>query len=161
MLSSLRTLLSLLSALVLLAACVPAAPASTATEPGEERLRVVASISPIANIVYNIGGDRIELDGIMPSGVDPHTFEPRPSDAVKLSEADLIFVNGLHLDESTLKLAAANLKEGAEIVELAAAVVEPGEFIYGVEHHHGHAEDDEHEEDDEHGHAGGRRRPRG
>ena len=153
MLNSLRTLLSLLSALVLLAACGPGAPASTATEPGEERLRVVASISPIANIVYNIGGDRIELDGIMPPGVDPHTFEPRPSDAVKLSEADLIFVNGLHLDESTLKLAEANLKEGAEIVELAAAVVEPGELIYGVEHHHGHAEDDEHEDEDEHGHA--------
>lgn len=153
MLNPLRTLLSLLSVLVLLAACGPGAPASTAAEPGRERLRVVVSITPIANIVYNIGGDRIELDGIMPPGVDPHTFEPRPTDALKLSEADLIFVNGLHLDESTLKLAEANVKEGAEIVELAAAVVEPGEFIYGAEHHHGHAEDDQREDEDEHGHA--------
>ena len=154
MLSSLRTLLSLLSVLILLAACGPVAPASTVAQPGEERLRVVASISPVANIVYNIGGDRIELDGIMPSGVDPHTFEPRPSDAVKLAQADLIFVNGLHLDESTLRLAKANLKEGAEIVELAPAVAEPGEFIYGVEHHHGHAEDeDDHGDEDEDGHA--------
>ena len=153
MLGSLRTLLSLLSALVLLAACGPGAPMSTAAEPGEERLRVVASISPVRNIVYNIGGDRIELDGIMPPGVDPHTFEPRPSDAVKLSQADLIFVNGLHLDETTLRLAQANLKEGAEIVQLAVATAHPDELIYGMEHHHGHAEDDDHEDEDEHGHA--------
>ena len=126
---------------------------STAAEPGEERLRVVASISPVRNIVYNIGGDRIELDGIMPPGVDPHTFEPRPSDAVKLSQADLIFVNGLHLDETTLRLAQANLKEGAEIVQLAVATAHPDELIYGMEHHHGHAEDDDHEDEDEHGHA--------
>ena len=153
MLGSLRTLLSLLSALVLLAACGPGAPMSTAAEPEEERLRVVASISPVRNIVYNIGGDRIELDGIMPPGVDPHTFEPRPSDAVKLSQADLIFVNGLHLDETTLRLAQANLKEGAEIVQLAVATAHPDELIYGMEHHHGHAEDDDHEDEDEHGHA--------
>ncbi len=152
---SLRTLLSLLAILVLLAACGPIAPETTDTPAEEERLRVVVSILPVANIVYNIGGGRIDLDAIMPPGADPHTFEPRPSDAVRLSQADLIFFNGMHLDESTLKLAEANLKEGAEIIELAAAVAGPDELIYGQEHHHGHAEDeDDHEEDDdEHGHA--------
>ncbi len=157
---SLRTLLSLLTLLILLAACGPAAPGTTDAPAEEERLRVVVSILPVANIVYNIGGDRIDLDAIMPPGADPHTFEPRPSDAVKLSQADLIFVNGMHMDESTLKLAEANLKDGAEIIELAVAVANPDELIYGTEHHHGPGEemghDDEHghdEDDDEHGHA--------
>ncbi len=150
---SLRTLLSLLAILVLLAACGPIAPETTDTPAEEERLRVVVSILPVANIVYNIGGDRIDLDAIMPPGADPHTFEPRPSDAVKLSQADLIFFNGMHLDESTLKLAEANLKEGAEIIELAAAVASPDELIYGQEHHHGHAEGEDDHEEDEHGHA--------
>ena len=163
---SLRTLLSLLTLLILLAACGPAAPGTTDAPAEEERLRVVVSILPVANIVYNIGGDRIDLDAIMPPGADPHTFEPRPSDAVKLSQADLIFLNGMHMDESTLKLAEANLKDGAEIIELAAAVANPDELIYGTEHHHGPGEemghDDEHghaeeeghdEDDDEHGHA--------
>ncbi|MCY3709902.1 MAG: metal ABC transporter substrate-binding protein [Caldilineaceae bacterium] len=149
---SLRTLSSLLAILFLLAACTPAAPGTTAAPAEEERLRVVVSILPLANIVYNIGGDRIDLDAIMPPGTDPHTFEPRPSDAVKLAQADLIFVNGMHLDETTLRLAQANLKDGAELIELAAVVVSPHELIYGIEHHHGHAEDDDHE-DDEHGHA--------
>ena len=161
MLHSLRILPSLLSVLILLAACSPDASGPTAVQSDGERLRVVASLSPIANIVYNIGGDRIDLAGILPPGVDPHTFEPRPSDAVKLAQADLVFVNGLHLDESTMRLAEANLKEGAEIIQLAVAVAEADELIYGNEHHHGHgeqdgedghAEDDDHD-DDENGHA--------
>jgi len=150
---SLRTLSSLLAILFLIAACTPIAPGTTAAPTEEERPRVVVSILPLANIVYNIGGDRIDLDAIMPPGTDPHTFEPRPSDAVKLAQADLIFVNGMHLDETTLRLAQANLKDGAELVELAAVVASPDELIYGIEHHHGHAEEDDHEDDDEHGHA--------
>ena len=149
---SLRTLSSLLAILFLIAACTPIAPGTTAAPTEEERPRVVVSILPLANIVYNIGGDRIDLDAIMPPGADPHTFEPRPSDAVKLAQADLIFVNGMHLDETTLRLAQANLKDGAELIELAAAVAGPDELIYGQEHHHGHGEMDDHE-GDEHGHA--------
>ena len=146
---SLRILPSLLTLLILLAACGPDASGPTYAPVEEERLRVVASLSPIANIVYNIGGDRIDLDGILPPGADPHTFEPRPSDAVKLAQADLIFVNGMHLDTSTLKLAEANLKEGAEIIELAVAVAEPDELIYGQEHHRGHGEEEGHDDDEE------------
>ena len=153
MLHSLRILPSLLSMLILLAACSPAASGPTAVQSDGERLRVVASLSPIANIVYNVGGDRIDLAGILPPGVDPHTYEPRPSDAVKLAQADLVFVNGLHLDESTMRLAAANLKEGAEIIQLAVAAAEPDDLIYGQEHHHGHGEQDEGHDDDEEGHA--------
>ncbi|MXY93467.1 MAG: hypothetical protein F4Y42_08470, partial [Caldilineaceae bacterium SB0664_bin_27] len=154
MLNSFRILTSLLAIIFLIAACSPAAPGTTAAPAEGERLRVVASLSPIKNIVYNIGGDRIDLVGILPPGVDPHTFEPKPSDAVKVAEADLIFLNGIHLDETTLKLAEANLKEGAEIIELAAAVAGPDELIYGIEHHHGHAEEEGHDDDDdEHGHA--------
>ena len=148
---SLRTLSSLLAILLLIAACTPIAPGTTAAPTEEERPRVVVSILPLANIVYNIGGDRIDLDAIMPPGTDPHTFEPRPSDAVKLAQADLIFVNGMHLDETTQRLAEANLKDGAKLIELAAVVASPDELIYGIEHHHGHAEMDDHE-DDEHGH---------
>ena len=154
MLHSLRILPSLLTILILLAACGPGASRTADAPAEEERLRVVTSVSPIANIIYNIGGDRIDLVGIMPPGTDPHTFEPRPSDAVKLAQADLIFLNGMHLDESTLRLAEANLKEGAEIIELAAAAAGPDELLYGIEHHHGHGEvHDDHDDEDEESHA--------
>ncbi|NOX61799.1 MAG: zinc ABC transporter substrate-binding protein [Chloroflexi bacterium] len=110
---------------------IAAACAATAEEnAGDSRLRVVSTVSPITNIVYNIGGDRIILSGIVPEGVNSHTFEPAPSDAIKLSQADLVFLNGLNLELPSLRLAKANLKEGAEIVQLGELTITPDEYIY-------------------------------
>ncbi|HLB02574.1 MAG TPA: zinc ABC transporter substrate-binding protein, partial [Nitrospiria bacterium] len=67
------------------------------SEAAERNLRVVTTVAPITNIVYNVGGDRIDLHGIVPEGVNSHTFEPAPSDAKIMAAADLIIVNGLHL----------------------------------------------------------------
>jgi ABC-type Zn uptake system ZnuABC Zn-binding protein ZnuA len=94
------------------------------------KLNVVATVSPITNIIYNIGGDHINLSGIVPEGVNSHTFEPAPSDAKKLAGADLIFANGLNLEDPTLELARANLKDGAEIVILGEQTISPQEYVY-------------------------------
>ena len=112
-------------AVLLLSACAPAADA-----PQSDKLTVVSTVSPITNIIYNIGGDHINLTGIVPEGVNSHTFEPAPSDAIKLARADLIFVNGLALEEPTVKLAEANKKEGAEIFALAEQTITPEEYMY-------------------------------
>jgi ABC-type Zn uptake system ZnuABC Zn-binding protein ZnuA len=93
-------------------------------------LNVVTTVSPITSIVYNIGGDRIHLVGIVPEGVNSHTFEPAPSDARILVAADLIFMNGLNLEEPTLELAKANLKEGAEIIQLGEQTITPDQYVY-------------------------------
>lgn len=106
---------------------------STAGEPSTEdhqRLNVVSTVSPITNIIHNIGGDQIELVGIVPEGVNSHTFEPAPSDARALATADLIILNGLNLEEPTLRLAEANLGEGAEIVELGDLTIDEDDYIY-------------------------------
>jgi ABC-type Zn uptake system ZnuABC Zn-binding protein ZnuA len=110
---------------LLLCACGRSGPA-----PDDKRLRVVSTVSPITNIVYNIGGERIALSGIVPEGTNSHTFEPAPSDAQKLAQADLIFVNGLKLEEPTLKLAEANKKDQAEIILLGEETITPEEYIY-------------------------------
>jgi ABC-type Zn uptake system ZnuABC Zn-binding protein ZnuA len=95
-----------------------------------DRLQVVSTVSPITNIIYNIGGEQIQLTGIVPEGVNSHTFEPVPSDAIKLARADLIFLNGLRLEQPTLALAEANLKEGAEIVPLGELTITPSDYVY-------------------------------
>lgn len=95
-----------------------------------ELLNVVTTVSPITNIIYNIGGDRINLRGIVPEGVNSHTFEPAPSDAEKLAQADLIFINGLHLEEPTLRLAEANKKQDAEIILLGEQTISPDQYVY-------------------------------
>lgn len=120
-----RTLFLMLAAALLLSAC--AAPAAQATT---GKLVVVSSVSPITNILANIGGDRIQLTGLIPEGSDSHTFEPAPSDAKILARADLILLNGLKLEEPTLQLAKANLKPGAEIVLLGDQTLRPDQYIY-------------------------------
>lgn len=102
----------------------------TAVPANNQKLNVVSTVSPITNIIYNIGGDRIQLTGIIPEGTDSHTFEPAPSDAKILAQADLIFVNGLKLEEPTVKLAEANKKATAEIVQLGEQTITPDQYIY-------------------------------
>jgi len=110
---------------LLLAACAP-----TASAANSDKLTVVSTVSPITNIIYNIGGNRINLSGIVPEGVNSHTFEPAPSNAKMLSQADIIFVNGLKLEEPTLNLAEANKKADAEIVLLGEQTLTPDQYVY-------------------------------
>ena len=140
--------LLLAALLIVLGACGPGMSAPGDPQSQGERLRVVTTISPITNIVYNIGGDHILLNGIVPPGADPHTFEPAPSDAVQLAQADFVFINGLDLDQSSLRLAEANLKEGAEIILLGEQAVDPDVYIYGRSGEGGHEDEGDHDDDD-------------
>lgn len=94
------------------------------------KINVVTTVSPITNIVANIGGDRVQVTGIVPEGENSHEFEPRPSDAKSMAEADIVFVNGLHLEEPTIKLAEANVRGGVKIVALGELTITPDEYIY-------------------------------
>ena len=71
----------------------------------DKKVEIVTTVSPITNIVQNIGGKYIEVTGIVPDGTDSHTFEPIPSDVKILQAADMIIVNGLDLELPTLNLA--------------------------------------------------------
>ena len=97
---------------------------------GSGLLNVVTTVSPITNVAQNVGGDRIEVTGIVPEGTNSHTFEPAPSDAAVLAEADIVFINGLHLEEPTRELAEANVRAGVPIVELGTQTIPSAEYIY-------------------------------
>jgi ABC-type Zn uptake system ZnuABC Zn-binding protein ZnuA len=94
------------------------------------KLNVVTTVAPISSIVRNVGGTRIDLYGVVPDGTNSHTFEPAPSDARVLSQADIVFVNGLHLEVPTMELAEANLREGAEIVSLGEQTITEDEWVF-------------------------------
>jgi ABC-type Zn uptake system ZnuABC Zn-binding protein ZnuA len=96
----------------------------------EKKLNVVTTVAPITSIVENIGGDKIRLTGIIPEGINSHTFEPIPSDSKLLSSADLIILNGLDLETPTLKLAQANLKPGASIYSLGDKTIKEADYIF-------------------------------
>ena len=91
---------------------------------------MVTTVAPITSIAANIIGDRARIVGIVPEGTNSHTFEPPPSVAQILVEADVVFVNGLQLEEPTKALAAANTGDGVPLIELGDATIDPAQYEY-------------------------------
>ena len=93
-------------------------------------LKVVTSVAPITNIVKNVGQDLIQVHGIVPEGTNSHTFEPAPSDAKYLRDADLIVMNGLHLELPTIKLAEKVRRPGTPILRLGDNTISPKDWKF-------------------------------
>lgn len=105
---------------------------SSSAATGEGKLQIATTVAPITSIVANIGGDRVTITGIVPEGTNSHTFEPKPSVAELLSTVDVVYVNGLKLEEPTKDLAEDNMKDGAELVELGTRSIPENEYAYDV-----------------------------
>jgi manganese/zinc/iron transport system substrate-binding protein len=83
-----------------LAACGPVQ-AGGVPDPQEiagRKIKAVATIGQIADVVQNVAGDRVDLVGLMGPGIDPHLYRASEGDVVTLAEADIVFYNGLHLE---------------------------------------------------------------
>ncbi len=78
---------------VLATAC--AASSNTGSSKG---LHVLAVESFLADIAQNVAGDRVKVDTLIPLGMDPHGFEPAPSDVAKVSNSSVIIINGAGLE---------------------------------------------------------------
>jgi len=98
--------------------------------PRADKLQIDTTVAPITSIVANVAGDKAEVHGIIPEGQDSHTYEPKPSVARLFATADVVFVNGLSLEDPTRKLAGKNVPAGGQIVELGSLVLTPAEYIY-------------------------------
>jgi ABC-type Zn uptake system ZnuABC Zn-binding protein ZnuA len=94
------------------------------------RLRVSSTVAPITSMAANIAGESADVVGLVPEGTNSHTYEPTPSAAVAVSTANLVFINGMKLEEPTRDLAEANLKDGAAIVSLGDRTIPESDWIY-------------------------------
>lgn len=116
------------SALVLTACSSATDDDSRASESG--KVLVATTVSPITSIVSRVGGDCVEIRGIVPEGTNSHTFEPAPSVAALLSDADVVFINGLKLEDPTLAMAEANMRDDAELIELGTIALPEEDYIF-------------------------------
>jgi len=102
----LRKLLPIIIFLSLvLAACGESVPAEL-----NGGLNVVASTNIVGDVVSQVGGSLINLTVLFPPGTDPHTFEPRPKDIAAISNADVVIIHGLGLEETLQSTLDANVQ---------------------------------------------------
>jgi len=64
----------------------------------DDKLKVVTSFTIIADMAREIGGDKVDVYNLVPSGTDPHEYEPLPEDIKAATDADILFYNGLNLE---------------------------------------------------------------
>ena len=119
-----------------------------------EPLQVVASFSIIGDFARNVGGDRVQVQTLVPVNGDAHVYEPKPTDVVAFKKADLILENGLQFDPFMQRLAKAS-ETKAPLITLTQGVTplkntEDGHDHEGHDHDHGHAG---HDHDHDHDHA--------
>lgn len=127
-----RTLGVALGVALVLAACGgDDAPTTAPTTPDvEPALRIVATVSPLADLVAQIGGERIEVRSLVPAGADAHTYAPRPGDARRIERADLYIGIGLGLNDDALRLARTNLRPDARLVLLGEEYLDTTGFVF-------------------------------
>jgi len=85
----------------------PTRPGSSGSSPDPDALRVVTTTTVFADIVAAVGGSRANVHSIIPPGVGPEDYEPKPDDARSLADAQLIVSNGVGLDDFLNRLLAS------------------------------------------------------
>jgi ABC-type Zn uptake system ZnuABC Zn-binding protein ZnuA len=141
--------LALLLALAATAAGVAACGGDEAADDG--RLQVVTSTGFLADMARNVAGERATVTSLIPSGTDPHVFQPTPSHLRETAGADLVIINGAGL-ESQLADMLREARGDAPVIEAAAGLEprtpQPGEPAH--EHASGGDDDAHHDEIDPH-----------
>jgi manganese/iron transport system substrate-binding protein len=97
------------SALALLALFTVTAcqPTSTPTAPSQDdptKPNIVATSTIVADLVAQVGGDAIDLQGLLEPGADPHVYEPVPADSIAIEQADFVFYSGHNLEPALVDL---------------------------------------------------------
>jgi zinc transport system substrate-binding protein len=125
-----RTLLVVVLLLALLGAagCRPSA--------SGEKLKVVATIFPLADFVKNVAGDKVDVITLLRPGDSPHTYEPTSRDMKAVAQATLLVVNGAGLDFWVENLKAA-ASDNMVVVDTSAVLAEEGLLLTGDEHDDG------------------------
>ena len=115
-----------------------------------DAVRAIASTTQIADIVREVGGDQVEVTQLLQPNTDPHDYEPRPSDVEAFPSADVIFINGGHMDEWVGEL-IDDSGSTARVVDLGMDIPVK---LKGGEHSHGHGGEKAGGEEHGHDHGG-------
>lgn len=134
-----RRAVAVLASALIVAACQGGSSSPTSAPGGP--FPVVATTTVLADLVTQVGGDRVSVESIVPKGAEVHTFDPSPSDARRIAGARLLVMNGLGLDEWVADLVTEAGSSDLPTVRLAEQLVGV-EYITGEEHEEGEAHEE-------------------
>lgn len=104
------------------------------------KLKVVTTLFPYYDFTRQVAGDNIELELIIPAGMDSHSFEPTPTDIRKLESADILIANGGHMEHWVEQVVESLNNEDLTVVYMMDHVdVVAEEVVEGMEHDHTHS----------------------
>ena len=134
-----RTAIAIFATLL---ATVPATAQDKTADKLQEKLKVIATFSILADLVQNVGGARIEAAMLVGPNGDAHVYSPSPADAKKVADAKVVVVNGLGYEGWISRLVKAS---GSKLpVVVASKGIKPRRMDGGHAHGHGHADSDPH-----------------
>ncbi|OAH12835.1 anchored repeat ABC transporter, substrate-binding protein [Streptomyces jeddahensis] len=94
---------------------------------GDAALKVSTTTAIIADLVEQVGGDRVDVTSIVPHHGDPHSYEPSPGDASTVAKSDIVFSNGLLLEEPGItKMIHNNTRKGTPKIAISEKLEEYG-----------------------------------
>ena len=96
---------------------------------GDGELNVVATTSIIADLAREIGGDRVRITGLMGPGIDPHLYQASAGDVTRMSQADLVLYNGLHLEGKMTDVFEQMHGRGVPVVAVAEESIPEEELL--------------------------------
>lgn len=146
-----RSLLPAAALLATAAVAVGCSKRDASSDNPDAALRVVATTTQVADFARAVGGDRVSVDALLSPNSDPHDYEPKPSDARAVAEADVVLRSGGDLDGWLQDVIQG---AGGDATELT--LIDHVSTIEGG-HHHEEGEEEhgaEEEHEDEHGHEG-------
>lgn len=118
---------------ILLCALIATACSAPEQEASNGRIKIVATTGMVADLARNIGGDRVEVIGLMGPGVDPHYYKASQGDLARITDADIVLFNGLFL-EGKMEDIFAKMARSKKVVAVAGGIDEknlrrPPEFL--------------------------------
>lgn len=91
-------------------------------KPTDGKFYIVTTTSMITDLVENIGGDKVVVQGLMGAGVDPHLYKASEGDVSKLTNADMILYSGLHLEGKLVEVFEKMQKQNINTVAVSDAL---------------------------------------
>lgn len=86
-------------------------------ETGKENIKIIATFYPLAEFARQVGGDHVQVSSLIPSGVEPHDFEPKPQDIITLQSANIIIYNGANFEPWFEKIKAEIDSQSTSLIQ--------------------------------------------